>query len=105
MTLKFNSSKEAGNRIIEINIQRRPLDLNKTYTMASCNRTGEPLSTMCRLQNASAVVIQQYTLHDAIEEYLKIKGTVTPKIDGRAIAVDLGTNVFSQMKRAGYQFR
>ena len=73
--------------------------------MASCNRTGEPLQTMCRMKNASDVSIQSYTLHDAVEDYLKEKGTVSPKLDGRSVAIDLGTNAFSQMKESGYEFR
>jgi 5'-nucleotidase len=105
MTLKFDSSKEKGNRIESITIQGKPLDLDKTYTMASCNRTGEPLSTMCRLKNATNAAIQDYTMHEAIEEYLKVKGTVHPELDGRAIATDLGTQAFSQMEEGDYRFR
>lgn len=105
LTLKFDSSKEFGNRIQEIKIQGQPIDLNKTYTMASCNRTGEPLETMCRMKNASNVKMQDYTLHNAVEEYLKEKGTISPKLDGRAIATDLGANAFSQMKEGEYLFR
>lgn len=105
LTLKFDSSLENGNRIQEIKIQGKPLDLKKTYTMASCNRTGEPLETMCRMKNAKDVTIQNYTLHQALEEYLKVKSPVSPKLDGRAIATDLGINAFSQMKETGYQFQ
>ncbi len=105
MTLKFNSAKEMGERIIEVTIGGKPLDLNKTYKMASCNRTGEPLHVLCRMPNAKNVVIKDYTLHDAVEEYLKAKETVSPKLDGRSIAVDLGTNAFSQMPGTGYVFQ
>ncbi len=105
MTMQFDSSREKGNRILEIKIQGKPLVLNKTYTMASCNRTGEPLHTMCRMPDAKNVEIQKYTLHDAVKEYLKLKRTVSPKIDGRALAVDLGPGTFSQMPGTGYQFR
>lgn len=105
MTLKFNSSKSKGNRIELVTIQGKPLDLKKIYTMASCNRTGEPLSTMCRMKNADDVSVQDYTLHDAVSEYLKEKGTVDPKLDGRAIATDLGVDAFSQMKEGDYKFQ
>lgn len=105
LELKFDSSGEAGKRIQEIRIKGKPLDLNKTYTMASCNRTGEPLTTMCRLKNASEVSIETYTLHDAVEAYLKEVGTVSPKLDGRSIATDLGPGAFSQMEEGDYEFR
>lgn len=105
MTLKFDSSKEMGERVIEVTIQGKPLEKNKMYKMASCNRTGEPISTMCRMPNAKNAVIQKFTLHDAVRDYLKHHKKVSPKIDGRAQAVDLGDNVFSQMKEAGYEFK
>lgn len=105
MTVEFDSSKEQGSRIENITIQGEALDLEKMYTMASCNRTGEPLSTMCRMQHAREVSIQEYTMHEAVEEYLAAKGTVHPTLDGRAIAKDLGAQAFSQMKEGGYQFR
>lgn len=105
MTLKFDSSKEMGERVLEVTIQGKPLEKDKMYKMASCNRTGEPISTMCRMPNAQNAVIQKFTLHDAVRDYLKHHQTVSPKIDGRAQAVDLGKNPFSQMKEAGYEFR
>lgn len=105
MTLKFDSSKEMGERVLEVNIQGKPLDLNKTYKMASCNRTGEPLHVLCRMPNSKNAEIKNYTLHDAVEEYLEAKGTVSPKLDGRSVAVDLGENAFSQMLETGYRFQ
>lgn len=105
MTLRFDSSEGKGNRIESITIQGQPLELDKTYTMASCNRTGEPLSTMCRLKNTQDAEIQDYTMHEAIEDYLKAKGTIHPGLDGRAMATDLGTQAFSQMKEGKYQFQ
>jgi sulfur-oxidizing protein SoxB len=105
MTLTFDSSKEMGEQVIEITIGGKPLQLDKVYKMASCNRTGEPITTMCRMPNATNAKIMDYTLHDAVKEYLRIKGTVSPTLDGRAKAVDLGDQAFSQLKEAGYLFR
>lgn len=105
LTLKFDSSKDKGQRVQEITIQGQPLDLKKTYRMASCNRTGEPLHVLCRMPNAKNVVLKDYTLHQAVSEYLKEKKTVSPKIDGRSVATDLGPNAFSQMAETGYMFR
>lgn len=105
MTLKFDSSKDKGKRVLEVKIQGKPLELNKTYKMASCNRTGEPIHVLCRMPNAKNVEIKDYTLHDAVEEYLAEKRIVNPKIDGRSIAIDLDVNAFSQMPETGYSFK
>lgn len=105
MTLTFDSRKNMGERVLEVTIQGKPLERDKKYKMASCNRTGDPLSTMCRMPNAKNAEIQNYTLHDAVRDYLKHHGTVHPTIDGRAQAVDLGTNAFSKIEEVGYEFR
>lgn len=72
--------------------------------MASCNRSGEPREVMCRLKNAKDVVIKRFTLHEAIAEYLKEKGTISPKLDGRAIATDIGKSTFTKMPEGNYKF-
>lgn len=105
MTLKFDTSKEKGERVLEIKIKGEPLNLSKTYKMASCNRTGEPMHFLCRMPNAKNVELQSFTLHDAVKEYLKEKGTIDPKMEGRAIAIDLPLNSFSQMPETGYHFQ
>lgn len=105
LTLKFKSSNEIGERVLDVQVGGKPLVLDQTYKMASCNRTGEELNILCRMRNAENVTIQQYTLHDAVEEYLKMKGTVSPVMDGRAIAVDLDPFAFSQMPGTDYRFR
>lgn len=105
MTLRFDSSKEMGERVVEVTIQGKPMELDSTYRMASCNRTGEPIHVLCRMPNAENVSIKSYTLHDAVEEYLAAEGPVSPVLDGRSIAVDLGPNAFSQMLETGYRFR
>ncbi|GGD96534.1 bifunctional metallophosphatase/5'-nucleotidase [Planktosalinus lacus] len=104
LTLVFDSSKAKGERIESITIQGEPLKLDRIYTMASCNRTGEPHTNMCRMKNARDVEIQEYTLHDAVEAYLKEKGTIHPTLDSRAVAKDLGPQAFSQMKKGDYRF-
>ena len=105
MTLKFDSSKEMGERVLEVTIQGEPLERSRTYRMASCHRAGEPEHVLCRMPNAKDTEIQAYTLHQAVVEYLADQGTISPMIDGRAVAVDLGENTFSQMSEIGYSFR
>jgi len=46
-----------------------------------------------------------YTLHEAVKDYLKEKGTVHPQIEGRAKAVNLGEQVFSSLENVGYIFQ
>lgn len=105
MKITFDSSKEMGSRLLTVEIKGRPIDLNKEYAMASCNRTGEPLHVLCRMPNAKNVEIKDFTLHQAIVEYLKINKVINPRVEGRAIAVDLDANYFSEVPEVGYKFR
>lgn len=105
MTLTFDSSKPKGNRVIEIKVGEELLDVNKVYTISACRREGEPEHMLCRMPNLTDTEVKDYTVHDVLEEYLKEKGTISPVRDNRAIAVDLGDNVLSQLPGTDYKFR
>ncbi|WP_107039658.1 bifunctional metallophosphatase/5'-nucleotidase [Brumimicrobium mesophilum] len=104
MTLKFDSSKPKGERVIEIKVGEEALDLKKVYTVSACRREGEPDHMLCRMPNLTETEVKEYTVHEVLEEYLNEKGTISPVRDGRAQAVDLGDNVLSQMPESGYHF-
>ena len=104
MTLKFDSSKPKGKRVIEIMVGGEPLDMNRVYTVSACRREGEPDHMLCRMPNLTDTEVKEYTVHDVLEEYLKVKGTIAPVRDGRAQAVDLGDNVLSQLPGTEYHF-
>ena len=73
--------------------------------MGACLRRGEPDDMLCRMPGATDPKVLDYTIHDVIEEYLKTKGTVAPKNDGRAKALDLPAPVLSQLPNVNYVFR
>lgn len=104
MTLKFDSSKPKGQRVLEITVGEEPLDLKRVYTISACRREGEPDHMLCRMPNLTDTEVKEYTSHEVLEEYLKEKGTISPVRDGRAQAVDLGDNVLSQLPGTDYHF-
>src|SRR5690554_4655699 len=104
MTLKFDSSKPKGERVIEITVGDEVLDLDRVYTVSACRREGEPDHMLCRMPNLTETEVKEYTVHEVLEEYLKEKGTISPVRDGRAQAVDLGDNVLSQLPGTDYHF-
>ncbi|WP_114783626.1 bifunctional metallophosphatase/5'-nucleotidase [Botryobacter ruber] len=105
MELTFKANAPKGERVQSITVGGKPLDLKKEYTMAACRRTGEPDHVLCRMPNAKDPKVLDYTVHDVIEEYLKTNGTVSPKIEGRAKALDLESPVLSQLPNVDYTFR
>ncbi|MBX0331866.1 bifunctional metallophosphatase/5'-nucleotidase [Pontibacter sp. HSC-14F20] len=105
MEMNFNANAPKGQRVQSITVVGKPLDLNKVYTLAACLRRGESEHMLCRMPNAKDPKVLDYTVHDVLEEYLKHHGTVAPKIDGRAKALDLEAPVLSQLPNVDYTFR
>jgi S-sulfosulfanyl-L-cysteine sulfohydrolase len=105
MKMTFNANAPKGQRVQTITVGGKLLDAGKTYTMAACQRTGEPDHMLCRMPNAKDPQVMDYTVHDVLEDYLKKNGTVSPKVDGRAQALDLKAPVLSQLPNVDYMFR
>ncbi|MFD2247920.1 bifunctional metallophosphatase/5'-nucleotidase [Pontibacter ruber] len=105
MEMTFNANAPKGQRVQSITVGGKPLDPNKVYTMGACLRRGEPDDMLCRMPGATDPKVLDYTIHDVIEEYLKVHGTVAPKTDGRARALDLPAPVLSQLPNVDYVFR
>ncbi|RYE07942.1 MAG: bifunctional metallophosphatase/5'-nucleotidase, partial [Sphingobacteriaceae bacterium] len=105
MTMTFKANAPKGQRVQQITIGGKPLDPTKEYTLAACRREGEPEHMLCRMPNAKDPKIMPYTVHDVLADYLKEKGTVAPKTDGRARALDLSSPVLSQLPNVDYVFR
>ncbi len=104
MEVRFNSTAEKGNRVESVLINGKPLEINKMYTISACTREGDPDDMLCRMRNVQDVETQPFTMHEAVIEYLEKFSPVSPIIDGRAIATDLGPSNFSTMPGTNYQF-
>lgn len=105
MNVKFNSSNPKGERILDITIAGEPLEAKRSYTLSACKRPGAPKDQLCRMPGIQDPKVLDYTMHDAVEQYLAHKGTVSPELEGRAKAVDLQRYALSQMPGADYEFR
>ena len=105
MQLNFTIGKEKGERINWIKVKDEPLDLNRIYTVAACERDGDPITTLCRIENVKEFKTQGVTLHGAIEEYLAEHSPISPKLEGRAIATDASATLLTQLTGVGYEFR
>ena len=105
MKLKFTIGNEMGKRIQEITIKDKPLEENTIYTIAACEREGDPDSLLCRIKDVKESKRAGYTLHQVIEEYLAANSPVSPQIEGRAVATDAPSTLLTQVLGVNYQFR
>ena len=66
------------------------------YTIAGCEREGEPMDVVCRHKGTHDTKILPATAHAALREYLKAHPIIAPQREGRVVAEDLAPVVFSQ---------
>jgi S-sulfosulfanyl-L-cysteine sulfohydrolase len=96
MTMVFKASAAPGHRLVSLQVNDRDVEDRQRYTIASCERDGEPLDVVCRHRGTHEVRVLPMTIHQALRQYLKAHPAIAPRRDGREIAVDLPRVVFSQ---------
>ncbi len=105
MTVTFKAYEEMGKRVQEVKVAGQPLDLNKTYSIAACERDGDPSDTLCRMKNVANAKNTPYTLHTTMTEYLKANSPVTPTPPQNARVLDAPQTLLTQVFGVDYEFR
>lgn len=105
MTMEFKAFVPMGEKVQKVAIGGEPLDLNKTYTMCACEREGDPEDVLCRMQGVKNARTLDYTLHDAMKEYLAANSPVTPTLRQSAKILDAPQTLLSQVWGVEYEFR
>lgn len=105
MEINFTIGKEKGQRLNWIKVGGASIDLAKTYTIAACERDGDPDDTLCRIEKVQNPRKTGQMLHDVLRAYLAKHSPIAPKIEGRATATDADANLLTQLEGYDYQFR
>ena len=105
MKVNFNSQNERGNRINSIIVNGKPMQDDEYYTISACVRPGDPIDNLCRMPNVKDVEVQDYTIHEVVEEFLKKNSPISPKLEGRAYCEYLGEYSFSTVPKTDYKFQ
>jgi len=96
MTMVFKASGEPGRRLVSIKVDGRDIEDDRRYTIAGCEREGEPLDIVCRHPGTHDARVLPMTVHQALRQYLKTHAVISPRREEREIAMDLPRTVFSQ---------
>jgi 2',3'-cyclic-nucleotide 2'-phosphodiesterase (5'-nucleotidase family) len=96
MTIVFDALTGYGQRVVSIMIKGREAEDDGRYTIAGCEREGEPMDVICRHRGTHDPQILPLSIHEALKEYLKAHPVIAPRRDGRERALDLPATVFSQ---------
>ncbi|EGV44740.1 bifunctional metallophosphatase/5'-nucleotidase [Bizionia argentinensis JUB59] len=105
MDVDFKSQNPRGERISSIIVKGEEMKDDQYYTISACVRPGDPIDNLCRMSDVKDVKEMNYTIHDVIEEYLKVHSPVSPKLDGRAYCDYLGEYSFSTVPGTDYKFQ
>lgn len=105
MQVNFTINNEFGKRVNWVKIKGKPLDPNKEYSVVACEREGDPDDTLCRIEHVKSPRRLGMLMHDVIEEYLKEKKVVSPKLENRATASDFSPTLLTQLQGTTYEFR
>ncbi len=96
MTVRVRLGVPRGERVVWMKVGNQPVQDNKRYTVASCDRPGDPAEALCRFTGASDTRVLSLTVHDAMRAYLRRHKTVRPVVEGRVSAEDAQGRVWSQ---------
>ncbi|MDE1932694.1 bifunctional UDP-sugar hydrolase/5'-nucleotidase [Bradyrhizobium sp.] len=96
MDIVFDAHAEHGHRVISIKVGNKDIADDGHYTIAGCEREGEPVDVICRHRNTHDAEILPFSIHEALSQYLKSNPVISPKPDGREKARDLPARVLSQ---------
>jgi 2',3'-cyclic-nucleotide 2'-phosphodiesterase (5'-nucleotidase family) len=99
ISFDFKVNNPPLNRIVKMEINGKPIQLEKLYTLTTCQREGDPDSTMCRIPNAINTKILDFDAHEAVRRYLKKNWPLKSPDLERIRALDLPDTVRSQYYR------
>lgn len=105
MEVTFNAFGEPGKRVQSVTVAGQPLDPLRTYTIAACERDGDPPTMLCRIPDVKEGKNTPYTLHTVLREYLAQHSPVSPRPHGYAKALDAPDTLLSQVTGVEYVFR
>ena len=96
MSITYDATQTKGNRLKSVHINGKKIGDNTRYTLAGCEGEGEPIDVVCRHKGTHDVKVLPTKLHEALVAYFKAHPVVSPRREGRAVALDLTPLVFSQ---------
>jgi len=105
MKVTFKAYEEMGKRVQSVMVGNEPLNPEKTYSIAACERDGDPADMLCRMKNVADAQNTPHTLHTTMSEYLKANSPVTPTPMGNAVALDAPKDLLTQVFGVKYEFR
>lgn len=87
MTFKLDPTKEAGKRVCDVKVGGEPLDINRTYKLATNDFMAAGGDGYTMLQEGK-VLAEYPALDEIVAEYIKSLGVIDQKVEGRMGVVE-----------------
>jgi 2',3'-cyclic-nucleotide 2'-phosphodiesterase (5'-nucleotidase family) len=104
MEVNFTAGKPKGERVNWIKIKGKKMEPEKLYSVIACDREGDPVDTLCRIEKVQNPKLLGISLHSIMREYLKKHSPVAPKVEGRIHCTDKPITLLSQLEGYDYDF-
>jgi 2',3'-cyclic-nucleotide 2'-phosphodiesterase (5'-nucleotidase family) len=105
MMVNFTMRADFGKRVNALKVKGKSVDLNQDYTIVACEREGDPVDVLCRIEKVKEPQTLNLSLHNILEEYLERFSPISPVVEGRITATDAPNNLLSQLDGYDYEFR
>jgi len=105
MTANFTMHNDMGKRVNWIKVKGKPIEMDRYYTIAACEREGDPDHVLCRMEHVRNPRRAGITMHTILREYFAKHSPVAPKVEGRITATDAPQDLLSQLEGYDYEFR
>lgn len=99
MTVRFRVQAPMGQRVQELLIDGEPVEDDREYTLAACEREGDAPDTLCRIRHVAEPRVLKIDAHEAVRAYLERHSPVAPRETPRVVADDLPGVLRSQYFR------
>jgi len=104
MEVSFYAFGEEGKRVVSVDVGGQPLQPEREYSIAACERDGDPADMICRIKNVKNPVNQPYTLHENMRAYLAANSPVNPQPHKFAKPLDAPETLLTQVTGVDYSF-
>lgn len=100
MTVRLRLEAPKGQRVVWMKVAGRPVKDEQRYTVASCDRPGDPSDVLCRFAGVPETRTLPVTIQQALRAYFRAHQTVHPREEARVSAQTADGKVWSQYELA-----
>lgn len=96
LSMRYVAAAPTGKRLRSVTINGKEITPDGRYSIAGCEREGEPMDVVCRLRGSRDAKIAAPSVHEAMRADLASRSPISPRRETRSRAIDLPDVALSQ---------